>query len=104
MHLLFFTISQILAIYDRFGRLIHGSEIVAKDVLEYVVFEKHIANEYGRWRIHGKIIPDWLPPREPSRRTFIYQPETEEKSIDTSNTTQQEKISSEANTTPSVVS
>lgn len=48
----------------------HGSEILAKDVLEYVVFEKHLANEYGQWRLHDKIIPDWLPPREPSERTY----------------------------------
>ncbi|OWR45104.1 putative 39S ribosomal protein L45 [Danaus plexippus plexippus] len=60
---------QQLAVYDRFGRLIHGSEIVAKDVLEYVVFEKHLSNVYGAWRIHDKIIPDWAPPREPSRLT-----------------------------------
>lgn len=49
----------------------HGNEIIAKDVLEYVVFEKHICNEYGKWRIHAKIIPDWLPPREPTATTFI---------------------------------
>lgn len=49
----------------------HGSEIIAKDVLEYVVFEKHICNEYGKWRVHAKIIPDWLPPRDPTARTFI---------------------------------
>lgn len=61
---------QQLAIYDRFGRLMHGSEILAKDVLEYVVFEKHVANEYGTWRIHDKIIPDWLPPKEPSSKTY----------------------------------
>lgn len=48
----------------------HGSEILAKDVLEYVVFEKHLANQYGTWRLHAKIIPDWLPPKEPSGRTF----------------------------------
>lgn len=60
----------------------HGSEIIAKDVLEYVVFEKHIANEYGRWRIHGKIIPDWLPPREPSKRTFIHKESEEEPEIE----------------------
>lgn len=48
----------------------HGSEIIAKDVLEYIVFEKHIANEYGTWRIHEKIIPDWLPPKEPSFITY----------------------------------
>lgn len=65
-----FHTQQLLAIYDRFGRLMHGSEILAKDVLEYVVFEKHLANEYGQWRLHDKIIPDWLPPREPSERTY----------------------------------
>lgn len=56
----------------------HGSEILAKDVLEYVIFEKHIANEYGKWRIHDKIIPDWLPPREPTARTFIRKEEPKE--------------------------
>ncbi|CAH1163569.1 unnamed protein product [Phaedon cochleariae] len=71
-----FHTQQTLAIYDRFGRLLHGSEIVAKDVLEYVVFEKHMANEYGTWRIHAKIIPDWLPPREPSALTFKRKIET----------------------------
>ena len=35
--------------YDRFGRLIHGHPNVAKDVLEYVVFEKHMASLYGRY-------------------------------------------------------
>ncbi|KAJ8967914.1 hypothetical protein NQ317_018835 [Molorchus minor] len=34
-----FHTQQTLAIYDRFGRLMHGSEIVAKDVLEYVVLK-----------------------------------------------------------------
>jgi hypothetical protein len=47
----------------RFGRLIHGSEAVAKDVLEYCVFEKHLSNVYGTWRLHAKIIPDWMPRR-----------------------------------------
>ena len=50
---------QILVVYDRFGRLIHGSPVVAKDVLEYVVFERHLANVYGSWRMHAKIIPEW---------------------------------------------
>merc|ERR1719319_1329348 len=39
-----FHTKQILAIYDRFGRLIHGHPHVAKDVIEFVVFEKHIVN------------------------------------------------------------
>lgn len=49
----------------------HGSETVAKDVLEYVVFEKHLSSLYGTWRLHHKIIPDWLPELEPSSRTYI---------------------------------
>ena len=65
-----FHTQQTLAVYDRFGRLIHGSETVAKDVIEYVVFEKHIANIYGLWRLHSKIIPDWLPAKEPGKLTF----------------------------------
>ncbi|XP_050296653.1 probable 39S ribosomal protein L45, mitochondrial [Anthonomus grandis grandis] len=70
-----FHTQQILALYDRFGRLMHGSEILAKDVLEYVVFEKHLSNQYGIWRVHAKIIPSWLPPKEPSKRTFKELPE-----------------------------
>lgn len=46
---------QMLAIYDRHGRLTHGSPVDVKEVLEYVVFEKYLANEYGAWRVHGRI-------------------------------------------------
>jgi large subunit ribosomal protein L45 len=63
-------LTQVLAVYDRFGRLAHGSEVIAKDVLEYVVFEKHLANIYGIWRIHGKIIPSWAHNEDISPRTF----------------------------------
>ncbi|KAJ8307194.1 hypothetical protein KUTeg_015278 [Tegillarca granosa] len=63
-------LSGILAIYDRFGRLMFGNENVAKDVLEYVVFEKHVVDYYGKWKVHAKIIPSWLPPPEPVLRTY----------------------------------
>lgn len=65
-----FHTQQVLAIYDRFGRLMHGSEILAKDVLEYVVFEKHLSNEYGVWRLHDKLIPDWMPAKDPAPITY----------------------------------
>jgi len=86
-----FHTQQLLAVYDRFGRLMFGSETVPKDVLEYVVFEKHLANKYGRWRIHDKIIPDWMPPKEPVPRTFILIDETnaEEGAVVESKATQQ---------------
>ncbi|KAM7540935.1 hypothetical protein Aperf_G00000026419 [Anoplocephala perfoliata] len=55
-----FHTQQILAIYDRFGRLLFGHPTSAVDVLEYVVFENYITDEYGRWRIHGKVVPPWV--------------------------------------------
>merc|ERR1719209_552874 len=72
---------QALAVYDRFGRLIHGSETVAKDVLEFVVFEKHLSNTYGTWRLHAKIVPEWLPAREPGRLTYRVPEEKEEEEV-----------------------
>ncbi|NXR53218.1 RM45 protein, partial [Hippolais icterina] len=62
---------QILAIYDRFGRLMYGGEEIPKDVLEYVVFEKYLVNPYGTWRMHGKIIPEWAPPKDPIIKTVM---------------------------------
>uniref|UniRef100_A0A8C8R713 Large ribosomal subunit protein mL45 n=1 Tax=Pelusios castaneus TaxID=367368 RepID=A0A8C8R713_9SAUR len=62
---------QILAIYDRFGRLMCGGEQLPKDVLEYVVFERHLVNRYGSWRLHGKIVPEWAPPKDPIIKTVV---------------------------------
>ncbi|XP_038241421.1 39S ribosomal protein L45, mitochondrial [Dermochelys coriacea] len=62
---------QTLAIYDRFGRLMYGGEQVPKDVLEYVVFERHLVNPYGSWRVHGKIVPAWAPPKDPIVKTVM---------------------------------
>ncbi|XP_070535916.1 large ribosomal subunit protein mL45-like [Ptychodera flava] len=71
-----FHSKQTLAIYDRFGRLMQGSETSPKDVLEYVVFERHLAGAYGSWRIHGKIVPAWATHRQPMVKTMI-EPEQE---------------------------
>ncbi|KAB0398637.1 hypothetical protein E2I00_013884, partial [Balaenoptera physalus] len=46
-------------------------EDVPRDVLEYVVFEKHLVNPYGSWRMHGKIIPPWAPPKQPILKTVM---------------------------------
>lgn len=66
-----FHTQQYLCIYDRFGRLLLGSETVNKDVLDYIVFEKHLSNTYGTWRVHGKIIPDWMKPEGLSAKTYV---------------------------------
>lgn len=62
---------QTLAIYDRFGRLMYGQEDVPRDVLEYVVFERHLMNPYGSWRMHAKIVPPWAPPKQPILKTLM---------------------------------
>lgn len=59
------SISQTLAVYDRFGRLMLGDEDEPRDVLEYLVLERHLVNPYGSWRLHGKIVPAWAPPKDP---------------------------------------
>lgn len=73
-----FHTQQTLTIYDRFGRLMHGSEILAKDVLEYVIFENNVSNQYGSWRLHHKIIPDWAEPKQPSVATYRVNDKTAE--------------------------
>lgn len=71
---------QCLAVYDRFGRLMYGHEFLPKDVLEYIVYEKHLADEYGKWKIHGKIVPPWMPPRAISSITHVVARREEEAS------------------------
>ncbi|XP_051894643.1 39S ribosomal protein L45, mitochondrial [Pristis pectinata] len=66
-----FHTQQTLAIYDRFGRLMYGNEDLPKDVLEYVVFERHLVNPYGSWRMHGKIVPAWAPPKDAIIKTIM---------------------------------
>ncbi|KAK0053191.1 39S ribosomal protein L45 mitochondrial [Biomphalaria pfeifferi] len=61
---------QTLAIYDRFGRLMYGDPILPKSVVEYVIMEKWISDTYGRWRIHGKILPDSATPRDNLIKTY----------------------------------
>ncbi|XP_018416095.1 PREDICTED: 39S ribosomal protein L45, mitochondrial [Nanorana parkeri] len=61
---------QTLIIYDRFGRVECGKD-KPRDVLEYVVFERHLVNPYGAWRMHGKIVPAWAPPKELIVKTVV---------------------------------
>lgn len=62
---------QILCIYDRFGRRIQGSEILKKDVMEYVVFERHLSNRNGAWRILAKIFPKNYVPQDKCKLTYV---------------------------------
>ncbi|XP_078331756.1 large ribosomal subunit protein mL45-like [Crassostrea virginica] len=60
---------QKLAIYNRFGRLIYGDSEKPRYVLEYVVFEKHVSDTEGKWRIVGKVTPEW---KSSSSFTFLH--------------------------------
>ncbi|XP_065335235.1 large ribosomal subunit protein mL45 isoform X1 [Cloeon dipterum] len=93
-----FHTQQSLCIYDRFGRKIYGDENLVKDVLEYVVFEKHITEQYGKWRVHHKIIPDWMPASEPIPRTY----RKPEPLPDLPDTPEEEDKSSDSSTKPDV--
>lgn len=49
-----------------------GSEEQPKDVLEYLVLERHLVNPYGRWRLHGKIVPSWAPAKDPVIKVMLH--------------------------------
>ena len=51
------VIFKVVAIKDKYGRHITGSDKEAKQVTDYVVFERHITNRYGTWRVCGKLHP-----------------------------------------------
>ena len=38
--------------------------------MEYVVFEKYLTQQYGSWRLHAKIIPEWAESKAPIIRTY----------------------------------
>jgi len=46
---------QILAIKDRYNRTLKGDAKKSKNVIDYVVFERHLKDPYGKWRICGKV-------------------------------------------------
>ena len=48
---------QVMAVKDRYGRHLKGSDKIVKQVKDYVVFERHIVNKYGRWKVCGKVFP-----------------------------------------------
>jgi large subunit ribosomal protein L45 len=58
-----FHSKQIMAVFDRHGRLVLGSPTDVKEVFEYIVFEKYLSNEYGLWRVHERIRPKQTDPQ-----------------------------------------
>ncbi|CAH3172982.1 unnamed protein product [Porites lobata] len=54
---------QVMAIKDKHGRHIKGSDKEVREVVDYVVFERHLTNKYGKWRVCGKLFPQ-LPRKQ----------------------------------------
>ena len=52
-----------MAIKDKHGRHIKGSDKEVREVVDYVVFERHLTNKYGKWRVCGKLFPQ-LPRKQ----------------------------------------
>lgn len=50
-----FHCKQIMALFDRHGRLKSGSPTDVREVFDIIVFEKNLADEFGYWRMHAKI-------------------------------------------------
>jgi len=60
---------QILAIKDRYNRTVMGDSKKGRKVIDYVVFERHLADPYGRWRICGKLNHPKLENQKPLTTT-----------------------------------
>ncbi|KAJ4449281.1 hypothetical protein ANN_00679 [Periplaneta americana] len=52
---------------------------------------------YGLWRLHEKIVPDWMPPKEPVTKTYRVEPVKETK--ETKEVTELQKTPSEPEVT-----
>ena len=50
-------IYYISAVEDRNGRVISGDTKKPRELLEYIVLERHLENEHGKWKICGKLYP-----------------------------------------------
>ena len=48
---------KVMAIKDKHGRHITGSDKEVKECIDYVVFERHLTNRYGVWKVCGKLHP-----------------------------------------------
>ena len=58
-----------------------GNEDLVRDCLEYVVFENHISDTNGVWRVHDKLTPEWSTKAPPIIRT-MRQPNMEDDVVD----------------------
>jgi len=51
---------QMIALTDRYDRLISGSKKTPKEMLDFIVMERNLGDPYSQWRICGKLEPRGL--------------------------------------------
>lgn len=51
----FIVYLKVMVIKDKYGRYIIGSDKEIKEVVDYVVFERYFINNYGVWKVCGKL-------------------------------------------------
>ncbi|CAD5221098.1 unnamed protein product [Bursaphelenchus xylophilus] len=70
------------AVYDRFGRVLLGHPEETKSNVEYVLFENHISNIDGVWRMHDKVYPSWTQTKDSIHRHDLLARLEDEEDID----------------------
>ena len=48
---------KVSAVKDKNDRVVFGDAKNAQDLLEYIVLERHLGSDHGKWRICGKLFP-----------------------------------------------
>lgn len=54
---LFSIYLQLEAVHDTAGRLVRGDPTKPRNVIDYIVFERHLTDEQSQWRICAKLPP-----------------------------------------------
>ena len=58
--LIYNLLIQLFGVRHRFGKLLRGDDWKERDVIEYVVLERHIVEALSVWRVCGKVAPEQI--------------------------------------------
>ncbi|XP_062520114.1 large ribosomal subunit protein mL45-like [Corticium candelabrum] len=51
---------QLFGVRHRFGKLLRGDDWKERDVIDYVILERHIVEALSVWRVCGKVAPEQI--------------------------------------------
>ena len=58
--LIYNLLIQLFGVRHRFGKLLRGDDEKERDVIDYVVLERHIVEPLSVWRVCGKVAPEQI--------------------------------------------